>query len=324
MWRIAFHLPAAAILAAVLAAGCSAFSPPDEAGGRGAAEMPILAPRPDHGGTGREDLRILSLTPNVTEILFAMGLGSRVVGRSTYRTNPKEALAVPAVGDTLRLNLEKVIALRPTLAFAVTKKDDVVRTLGGLGIHTVTLESDTMPELMASIHTIGLQTGAEEAATALMDAIADDLSRVRRRVAGRPRPKVLFAFPMTVGSPQMMVAGRGTFVDELIGVAGGENAYPAAADWPTVTPAKVVAMAPDVVVINAVGDDAAPDRIQAIQRAWEHWASVPAVAKARVHIATATCLTIPGPRVGLAAELLADLIHPQTAETAAAEEPAKP
>lgn len=322
MRRRALHLVPAAILAAVLAAGCDDFSSSGEAGSGGAADPRLLAPTPDATGAG--DLRILSLTPNVTEILFAMGLGRKVVGRSTYCTNPQEALAVPAVGDTLRMNLEKVIALRPTLALVVTKKADVARTLGGLGIRTVTLESDTMPELMAAIHTIGLETGAEEAATTLADAIADDLMRVRRRVAGLARPKVLFAFPMTVGSAQMMVAGKGTFVDELIDVAGGENAYPAPADWPTVSAAKVVAMAPDVVVINAVGDEAAPDRIEAIQRAWENWASVPAVAKARVHIVTAPYLTIPGPRVGVAAELLADLIHPETAAAEAVEGPAKP
>jgi iron complex transport system substrate-binding protein len=258
-------------------------------------------------------MRILSLAPNVTEILFAMGMGDRVVGRSNYCTVPAEALKVPAVGDTLSINLEKVISLKPTLALVVTKRPEVAATLEGVGIRTVMLKCDTMPELMETIQAIGRETQAGEASATLMAWIRENLEATRRRVEGRTRPKVLFAFPMTVGSAQMMVAGRGMFVDGLISVAGGENAYPAAAEWPTVTPAKVIEMAPDVVIINAVGGDAAPDRVQAIQRAWQQWATVPAVRKARVHILTAPFLTIPGPRVGMAAECLADLIHPDAA-----------
>jgi len=282
---------------AVLVAGCGESAPP---------AAPAAGP-----------LRILSLTPNITEILFAMGLGDKVVGRSTYCTYPPEAAALPAVGDTLKINLERVIALRPTIAFVITKRPDTARTLDGMGIRTVTLRSDKMEELLASIDVIGRETLSPGAARALADRLRADLDAVRRRVAGLARPKVLFAFPMTVGSPQMMVAGRGTFVDELLKVAGGENAYPDAADWPTVTPPKVIAMAPQVVIVNPVGEDAAPDRLEAIRRAWAHWTSVPAVADGRVVILTEPYLTIPGPRVGLAAERLADVIHPEAARPAA-------
>ncbi|HUU11963.1 MAG TPA: helical backbone metal receptor [Phycisphaerae bacterium] len=256
-----------------------------------------------------EPLRILSLAPNVTEILFAMGQGKRMVGRSTYCKFPPQAARLPAVGDTINMNLEKIVALKPNLALVVTKRDDVVRTLEGLGVHTVALECDTMAELYQTIDTIGRETGAMGPAMNLRDMIRDGLSAVRRRVAGRPRPKVLFAFPMTVGSAKMMVAGRGTFVDELLDVAGAENAYPEAGDWPTITPQQAVAMAPEIVIVNAVGDQAAPDRIEAIRRAWADLKGVPAVVKGRVIVLQDAYLTIPGPGVGLAAERLANVIH---------------
>jgi iron complex transport system substrate-binding protein len=256
-------------------------------------------------------LRILSLTPNITEILFAMGLGDKVVGRSTYCNYPPEAAALPAVGDTMQVGLEKIIRLEPTVAFMVTRRDDVPKRLEGLGIRTVKLQSDRMDQALESIRTIGRETGRPEAAQALIDRIEADLAAVRRRVAGLPRPKVLFAFPMTVGSSRIMVAGRGTFVDELLTTAGAENAYPEKADWPTVGPQQVIAMAPDVVIINATGEDAPPDRVEAIRRAWQSLTSVPAVARGRVHILTETFLTIPGPRVGQAARLLAETIHPE-------------
>ncbi|MCX5675800.1 MAG: hypothetical protein NTX87_12415, partial [Planctomycetota bacterium] len=129
--------------------------------------------------------------------------------------------------------------------------------------------------------------------------------------AGLPRAKVLFAFPMTVGSARIMVAGRGTFVDDLLGVAGAENAYPDAADWPSIGPQQVVALAPQVVIINATGEDAPADRAQAIRLAWDSLPSVPAVAAGRVHVLTEAYLTIPGPRIGQAARLLAETIHPE-------------
>ncbi|MBM4017654.1 MAG: hypothetical protein FJ288_04885 [Planctomycetes bacterium] len=286
---------AAAILAALaaLAPGC----------GDGAPSAPPA------GGDGRP-LRILSLTPNVTEILFAMGLGDKVVARSTYCSYPPEVQALPAVGDTLQLNLQEVIRLEPTVAFLITRRDEVPRRLQGLGVRAVPLQSDRMGQMVQSIRTIGRETGREAAADALIQRIGADLDAVARRLQGLPRARVLFAFPMTVGSSRIMVAGRGTFVDELLSVAGAENAYPETADWPTVGPQQVVALAPEVVIINATGDDAPPDRIQVIRRAWDGLPAVPAVASGRVHVLTESYLTIPGPRVGLAARRLAETIHP--------------
>jgi iron complex transport system substrate-binding protein len=168
-----------------------------------------------------------------------------------------------------------------------------------------------MQEMLESVRIIGRETGRPDAAGALIARIQADLDDVRRRVAGLARKKVLFAFPMTVGSSRIMVAGRGTFVDELLTVAGAENAYPDRANWPSIGPQQVVALAPDVVIINAAGDDAPADRIDGIRRAWQSLPSVPAVASGRVHVLTESYLTIPGPRVGQAARLLAETIHPE-------------
>ena len=305
MRRAPSHLVLLAGLASAvaLAAGCAGsapFSPP--------------------AGEGKTP-RILSLAPNITEMLFAMGLGDKVVGRSTYCTYPPEALALPACGDTMQLNLEQVIRLEPTVAFTITRRDEVPRRLEGLGVRCVPLQSDRMGQMLDAIRTIGRETSDEAAAQALVGRIQADLDGVRRSVAGLPRPKVLFAFPMTVGSSRIMVAGRGTFVGDLLDVAGAENAYPETADWPTVGPQQVVALAPDVVIINATGEDAPPDRVAALRSAWDNLTSVPAVAKGRVHILTESYLTIPGPRVGQAARLLAETIHPQLR---GAEQGAKP
>jgi iron complex transport system substrate-binding protein len=99
----------------------------------------------------------------------------------------------------------------------------------------------------------------------------------------------------------------------LLTAAGAENAFPDAANWPMISTERIIALAPEVVIINATGDDAAGDRLEAIRRAWANWTSVPAVARGRVHILTEPYLTIPGPRVGLAAEKLAEVIHPPAA-----------
>ncbi len=280
----------------------------------GCSESEPASPADPGAPGGERPLRILSLTPNVTEILFAMGLGDQVVGRTTWCNEPPEARALPVVGDTLHMNLNQVIALKPTLAFMITGREEVARGLEARGVRTVTLRSDTLPQMFDSIRAIGRETGREDAARALVARIESDLAAVRRRVAGLARPRVLFAFPMTVGSARIMVAGRGTFVDALLEVAGAENAYPDRANWPTVSPQKVIAAAPDVILVHAIGDEGAPDRVEAIRRAWTEWTSIPAVAGGRIHILTEPYLTIPGPRVGLAAERLAETIHPELQE----------
>jgi len=245
-----------------------------------------------------------------------MGLGDHIVGRTTYCLHPPEAAALPAVGDTLHLDLEAIIRAEPTLAFTVTRLPETVRRLEGLGIRVVPVENDRMGQLREAIATIGRETGRPEAAAALLKTIEADLAAVRGRVAGLARPRTLFAFPMTVGSPRIMIAGRGSFVDELLDVAGAENAYPDAADWPTVSPQQVVAMQPEVVVINAAVPGPA-GRDEAIRRGWESLSSVPAVRDGRVYVLPEAYLTIPGPRVGQAARVLAETIHPDLAGEAA-------
>jgi len=297
--------------AAVVAAGLAFLG-----AGLACSESPPAGPS---APGGERPLRILSLTPNITEILFAMGLGDRVVGRSTYCTYPPEALAVPAVGDTIHLSLEKIIRLEPTLAFLVARPEAVrhdatLARLESLGIRVVPLQADRMDEMLNAIRTLGRETREEEAAQALLDRIQGDLDRVRKQVAGLSRPRVLFVCPMSVGSSRVLVAGRGTFVDGLLDVAGAENVYPDEANWPTLSPQQVIALAPDVVIINAVGSNAPPDRVETIRQSWASLTGVPAVANGRVHILTEPYLTIPGPRVGQAAERLAEAIHPQRKE----------
>jgi iron complex transport system substrate-binding protein len=287
-------LPAAVLLAALGMVGCGGGAP---------------LPPPTAG-----DLRILSLTPSVTEVLFAMGLGDRIVGRTTYCNWPPEAQRIPVVGDTLSLDVEKVVALAPTLALVVTRREDRLEPLRALGIRTVPLETDTMAELLETIRAVGRETHHEAAADALVGRIQSDLQAVRARVEGLPRPRVLFTFPMTIGSVQIMVAGRGTFVDELLSAAGAENAYPDRADWPMVPAERIVELAPEVIIVHAADLAPGSDRARAIRQAWDRYQSIPAVARGRVHVLGGPFLTIPGPRVGLAARILADTIHPALVE----------
>jgi iron complex transport system substrate-binding protein len=287
------------LMAAAMAAGCPKAQPPADAEGDA---VPAGQKPPQ---------RILSLAPNITEILFELGLQKKIVARSTFCDYPPEAKAIPSVGDTLSLDQEKILALHPNLAFVVTQREDLPRTLEGMGIHTVVIQCDRLPQLYEAISTIGRETGRETLAKKLRHQIGLDMMTAGEHVKDRPRPRTLFAFPMTLGSAQMMVAGRGSFVDDLLAVAGAENAYPDVADWPAMTPEQAIALAPEVVIINAAGDDAAPDRIEAVRRSWARWTSIPAVANGRVYILTESYLTIPGPRIGKAAIRLSQVIHPE-------------
>jgi iron complex transport system substrate-binding protein len=281
-----------ALALAVLAAGCT---PPE--------------PPPPSTPDGRPP-KIMSLAPNVTEILFAMDLGETVVARTNYCTWPPAAAAIPSVGDSLSLDQEKILALKPTIAFLSTRRTDVPRSLDKLSIRAVPLQFDRLDQMYESVKVIGREVGHEDDAAKLLARVQADLRVVESRVKGRPRPRVLFAFPMTVGSMQMMVAGRGTFVDDLLQTAGADNAFPDKADWPMISGERAIALAPDVIIVNATGAETAPDRVDAVRSVWRRFRSIPAVSNGCVYVLTENYLTIPGPRIGLAASRLSRVIHP--------------
>jgi iron complex transport system substrate-binding protein len=258
-------------------------------------------PRPPDGGVRR----VVSLVPSVTESVFALDRGDRLVGISTFCDYPPDQVAgLPRAGSYLTPNVEQIIALRPDVVIGVPTPGNqaAVQQLRSLGLRVVIVGEQTFAETWSAIRTIGAWTGNVAGADALVARLEGEIAAVRADAARRPPRRVLFV----VGHDPLVAAGSGLFIDELIVAAGGRNvAASSGLPWPRLSLETVVAAAPEVIIDGAMGSEANA----ALGVYWQSFASVPAVRDGRVWPQRSDALLRPGPRLGRAARELFDLIH---------------
>jgi len=276
--------------------------------GRGGAAIALLAgllafsactddsPRPD-----ATPERIISLVPAATETLYLLGVGDRVVARSTYCDHPPEAEALPALGDAVGVNAEAVFGLRPDLVFvAGSAQQSALGPLAGrTRIETV------LPESVAgtrdAVLRIASLVGEEEKGREIVAMLDRALSAARERSAGRKRRRVLFV----VEHEPLVVAGAGSFVGELLTVLGAENvAGDLSRAWPALSLETVVARDPEVVIDAGISSDA-----EAMRRYWNRFPSLTAVREGRVVRFDEVSLIRPGPRLPRLLERLEEIVR---------------
>lgn len=247
--------------------------------------------------------RIVSLAPSVTEILFAIGAGDRVVAVSTTCDRPAEVAGRPRVGTWVAPNEEAIIALSPDLVIAVPSPGnrDAVLRLRELGLRVEVVRDATLADAWDAMLRIGEWTGREPQARALVERLGRELDEVRASVAGRRARRVL----LVVGHEPLVVAGSGLFVDELVRLAGGDNvAASTGRPWPRLSIESVVGLSPEVIVDAAMGSEAG----DALPSWWARWESIAAVRERRVRTPSSDALLRPGPRLGEAAREMRDLL----------------
>jgi iron complex transport system substrate-binding protein len=250
--------------------------------------------------------RVVALAPSLTEIVYGLGEGGRLVGVCAQCDYPDAARRLPRVGGYLAPSVEAVLGVRPDLVLVVPSPGnrEAVRTLERAGIRVLVTADRTLGDLWQAIASIAGALGAAERGAALRASVQQQLDAVRTRVADLPVTRVL----LVVGHRPLIVAGGGTLQDELLRVAGGVNvAADAGAAFPQVPIELVVARAPEVILDAAMGSEAGGRELFAALR------SVPAVRDGRIVPLAPDALFRAGPRVGEAAALLAGAIHPDAA-----------
>jgi iron complex transport system substrate-binding protein len=243
--------------------------------------------------------RIVSLAPSVTETLFALGLGDRVIGVTSYCDYPPEAAHKEKVGDTQRPSIEKIIALGADLVIASTASqlEQFVKNLDQLGIPVYVSNPRDLEGVIESIARIGEVTGASEAARALAGKLRDRLSDVESRLAGRARPRVF----LILSSEPLITTGGKSFFNDLITRAGGLSiSADQNVDYPLYSMETAVAEKPEVIFLQS-GDDRLPDRLK----------QTPASQAGRVFHISDDLLLRPGPRIMDGLEQMAAAIHPE-------------
>lgn len=249
--------------------------------------------------------RIVSLAPSVTELLFALGVGERVVGVTRYCDYPAEASRLPRIGGFVDPSFEAVLGLRPDLVAGIA--DPGIRAfherLRAAGVAVIALEMQSLAEIRAATLALGESVGRQEAAVALVRTMDARLAAVTSAVAGAPLTRVLAVY----GRRPLVVAGAGSFPDSLIRMAGGVNvAGGSKVAWPTWSMEEVLRAAPEVIIDCTMGSEAN-------DVTWTDWAVVPAVRDGRVVRIEDSSPLRPGPRIADALEALARAIHPERA-----------
>lgn len=301
-------LPAALLLAAA-GAGCqrgevspgeavrSAWAPP-------AAACGAIGPA-TRGERRTPPRRIVSLLPSATELILTLGGGDRLVARTDYDADP--ALAhVPSVGGGLTPSLERLAMLHPELvvAWPDNLSRSVAARLAELGIPVYTPRSERLEDVFRTACDLGRLLALEAAADSLVTALGAELQAVRRVTRGRVPPEILYV----VWFDPLTTAGPGTFISELIEIAGGRNVFgDAAARWPQVSLEEVVRRQPRVIVVPR-GEVPPPSLPQL--RAAPGWRDLRAVRDGRIVEVDADLFNHPGPRVAEAARRLATALHP--------------
>lgn len=257
--------------------------------------------------------RIVSLIPAVTETLFALGAGPRVVGVSAFDTYPPEVTSIARVGGLIDPDIERILSLRPDLVFLYGSQEDLIAQMSRAGIPTETYRHGGLAGILETTRAVGARVGRAVEGEALAAAIERGIADVRRRVEGRPRPSVLIVFGREDGALRGIYASGGTgFIHDMVDAAGGRNVY---ADVPResvqASLESILERAPDVILevrASVVGRGAGWTDRQV--SAWRALPSLPAVRNGRVHVLLDERLVVPGPRVAGGVELLARTIHP--------------
>ncbi|HBY62597.1 MAG TPA: hypothetical protein DEH78_22475, partial [Solibacterales bacterium] len=201
-------------------------------------------------GASGPPTRIVSTAPSVTEMLFALGLGDRVVGVSTFCNYPEQAKAIAKVGTFLRPDLETILALKPHLVILHNNPVPLAERLEKLGVRALELEHDSVAGIFEALHEVGAATGRAGQAAALAAGLDRRLKTLRERAAKLPARRIMFVVGRNPGSLDGIVAvGRASYLNEIIEIAGGQNIFrDSVAPYPSVSLEEILARNPEVIV----------------------------------------------------------------------------
>jgi len=268
--------------------------------------LQVLLPFAASGGA-QAPSRVVTLAPSLTEIVFALGAGDRLVGVSSYCDYPEQAVAIDRVGTFLQPNVEVILKKHPDLVFAVPSPENrsAVGTLRDLGVRVRVVRPGRLASVLEAIEVIATDLDREDAGRRLVFDIRHDVAAVRARLAGVQKRRVL----MVVGRRPLIAVGGGTYQSELIEMAGGANIVGDSSEaWPQVSLEYVIARAPEVIIDSGMGPR---DRAGDIADYWGAFPTIPAVRDHRVVGSGRYDLLRAGPRAGEALEAMARFIHPE-------------
>jgi iron complex transport system substrate-binding protein len=273
-------------------------------------QLPLVYCYVDQHESQQRLQRIVSLSPNLTEVVFALGLGDKVVGVSNDSDWPAEAKIKPKMGTFWQPNTEVIIAAKPDLVICESflQHKEVAETLKRSGINTISLHIESIEELYGAITQIGQAAGCQDKAESLAAKIKNDFDRIREKSSPAKKVKVLWS----VQTDPMRVVGVKTFVNEIIEIAGGQNVIaPTGDQYPSIGTETILTSGAEVIIQSAMGTEDIAKQQETAGKFWSRFANIPAVKDKKVYVIEADTVLRLGPRLPGGAMTVAKLLHPQ-------------
>ena len=252
--------------------------------------------------------RIVSHVPPITETLFALGLGERVVGVSDYCDYPEEARLKPSVGNYFNPSIENIVALDPDLVLTDGHSQNITQ-LDELGITFIVIDPKDIDGIFRDIELLGKVTGTEGRAEKLIKDMQKVISHVLDRVKDAPPVRVFYIIDAT-DLTLPWTAGPGSFIDSLITMAGGENiAAKAQGAWVQFSIEQIVSSDPEIIILPAKHGTAftSPEVLEG----HPVWRGITAVKQGRIYIIDGDLVDRSGPRIVQGLKEMAKIIHPE-------------
>ena len=255
--------------------------------------------------------RIVSLSPSVTEILFAVGAGSQVVGRDSFSNYPLEATSLPDVGGSMgSYSIETITSLEPDLVIAAEiNTPEQVSALEGMGLKVYYLSNPTDLEgIYTMLQTVGTLSGHQDEAEALSAALQDRVKQVQKTIEKADTTPLVFYELDGTDSTRPWTPGPGSFLDILISEAGGRNVGSSLqAKWAQISIEEILIQNPDLILLGDSIYGVTPEQVAARPG----WDGLTAVKEGNIHPFNDDLVSRPGPRLVDGLEELAKLIHPE-------------
>jgi iron complex transport system substrate-binding protein len=242
--------------------------------------------------------RIVSTAPAITETLFALGLGDRVAGVSTYCHYPPEAMSRPKIGTYLKPNIEQIVRLRPDLVIVEQLAPALVRQLESSGARVAEITTGNVGTNLEMIEQIGRAAGVAAKGAELAGRVRSGIEAIRKRSLGRPRTKVVFIVGRTPGRLDgLIAAGNGAYLNELLEAAGGDNIFASSSvTYPKVSLESILRLQPGLII--DMGEMADTEGVTGAQKrsVADLWRRQKGIG-ARVEPVASDIFVVPGPRM---------------------------
>ena len=254
-----------------------------------------------------EPKRVISLAPSLTEMVYSLQAEDKLVGATLYSNFPAAAKNLPRVGSYTQLDLERIVATKPDLCLAI-KDGNPRRTaeaIKALGIPVFAIDPRTIEQIMDAFLLLGDLLGVSEKAEVLVSDMKHRLVLVEKKIASsQTRPTVFFQ----IADIPIVSAGKNSYIDRLITLAGGTNLAGDMTDYPRYSWENIMLLQPEVVLLSSMAGGKSPELLKA---SWQRWPEIPAVRNNRLHVVDADLFNRPTARLITGLEILAEILHPE-------------